>query len=95
MRTISAFVVGVLLTSVVAYYLCSLRTSYIEARFMSAVDAPMRMSLDYILDAFDNNNPALAEARIRLLRSRWNESILSGSLGDIHTDIGNLKLPDR
>jgi hypothetical protein len=93
MRPALAFLAGLLLASTIAFALCSFRTGYIKARFMSTVDTPVRRSLDDIVATFDSGDPSLGEAKIRLMQSRWRLYIASGSLGNVHTEIENLTLP--
>ena len=95
MKYALAFLCGAVLAGGVVYFICGLRSGVRELRLMSEIEIPLQLCFDIIAETFDEGEAELAEAKLRLLRERWNEYLEHrGFLGDIHIEIMELKIED-
>lgn len=96
MKFLAGLICGVVLASVVGYFICGMQESVIRTMHISSVVAPVHFALNDIVATYDNNEKDLAEAKVRVLRDRWIEYLAVGEthqgLGDVHAEINRLKL---
>lgn len=67
MKVLISILIGSVVTGVIAWYLCGMRSAVRELRYMSEMEAPLINCLDSIVEDYDNNEPELAEAKTRML----------------------------
>lgn len=67
-RFILGFFIGMLLTALLSYIVCSLRIGVVKGIHLSAVEVPVRNALDDIIATYDEGQTELAEAKLRLFR---------------------------
>ena|SRR5687768_12992849 len=78
LAAIIAFVVGLIVATVVCSVLNVARDAQRQVQLLSDVHHPIRQCLDDIVQTHDRGDVSLAEQKLRLLQQRWFEYLNAG-----------------
>lgn len=95
MKTIAALFIGLLIGGVGMHLLCYARHATYVSGYIVNVEKPLVMSVQDVIDTYDQGDDALAEAKVRLLNELWQDHY--GDVEEtwgIYDDVVNLQADD-
>jgi hypothetical protein len=95
-KLLAGLIMGVVVTAAIAYFVCGAREAVLKTRYMSEIEAPVRLSLEDIVATYDSGDTDLAEAKVRRLEQLWQQYWSTRQpIDDLHLQITDIRAEDR